>query len=401
MINLRNGVQEPRRDNGLIELRNCCVVYPTYPNCIISTCNKLINPYDERIMSLNVSSGSSAAVELVSPTKTITESCYFFIYNFDNYFHFLYDTVPLLYYYLTVLESKPKLLLGAAFNQQRPYVRETFELLGIKEEDCIMADEATEYSTLYVSTSWTHGMTTDGMHMSNAVPSIEAHYVWRLIAAAAGTSSCHPKKIYVSRRSWIHGEMANIGTNYTTRRKCMNEDAVVALLEEHGYKETFLELMTMRDKIAMFAAAESVIGVIGGGMCNLIFSPESTKAVCLVTPDFDKINERFNHSMNHTRIQYLYNCTHYYGPDPPPFPLYSRIRVVDPSHEYYNMIGETEEWCAESRSWTVRMSKNDVAGFAADRHFPLIVFTPEQLIPIDNGLNSPYLCDIDMLKGAL
>lgn len=65
------------------------------------------------------------------------------------------------------------------------------------------------------------------------------------------------------------------------------------------------------------------------------------------------------------------------------------------------MIGETEEWCADTGSWTVRMSKNDVAGFAADRDFPLIVFTPEQIVPIDNGLNSPYISNIDALKGAL
>ena len=390
-----------QRDNQLCSLTNVQISPITYPNCILHTDQGILNPYDERIMSLQVSSGLTTIDKQQPEISNIeTRPCFFFIYNFDNYYHFLYDTLPLLFYYLTVLEQQPKILINTNYKSQRKYVREAFELLGLRENNFIVVNETTSYTTLYVSTSWTHGKAADGSSMSCAKPNMEAYYVWRRMAQQS-VGTCAPKKIYISRRSWIHGDTSNIGTNYTTRRKCMNENAVVEYLTSVGYIEVFLELMTMSEKIAMFASATHVIGVIGGGMCNLIFSPQETSVICMITPHFDTINERFKYSMDHTNIAYLSNCTHHLGHQPPPFPLYSRILVIDQEHEYYDMIGETEEWDHIEQKWTVRMSQNDVAGFAADRVFPCISFSPWQVSAIDQGLNSPYDCDISTLKAAL
>ena len=35
----------------------------------------------------------------INNKKIINENVFFFIYNFDNYYHFLYDTLPYLYTY--------------------------------------------------------------------------------------------------------------------------------------------------------------------------------------------------------------------------------------------------------------------------------------------------------------
>ena len=75
----------------------------------------------------------------------------------------------------------------------------------------------------------------------------------------------------------------NLGTNYTTRRCCENEDAVVKLLASYGIEEVFMELLTTEQKIQYCKNAELIVGVVGGGMCNLLFSPVQKQKRCVLT----------------------------------------------------------------------------------------------------------------------
>ena len=99
-----------------------------------------------------------------------------------------------------------------------------------------------------------------------------------------------PEKIYISRRTWLNGDTSNIGTNYTERRKCVNEDEVAQMFIDQGFKEIFCENLTMEEKIGMFRSAKYVAGPIGGGMCNVIFSPPETKVLSINSPTFFDVN---------------------------------------------------------------------------------------------------------------
>jgi hypothetical protein len=178
----------------------------------------------------------------------------------------------------------------------------------------------------------------------------------------------------------------------------MNEDAVVALLESHGIQEVFTELLTTEEKLAYFKNAELVVGVVGGGMCNLLFSPPSTKVVCINTPGFLDINARFQHSMNHTKIIYSNSTKHY--EENVKFQLYTRVKIINRESDYYGLIGEIESR-VNGTTYTVRLSSNDIAGFSQDFLLETKNFHEEELEAIDSGLNSPYICDIQTLENDL
>jgi len=61
----------------------------------------------------------------------------------------------------------------------------------------------------------------------------------------------------------------------------------------------------MKEKIDMFSSAKYVAGPIGGGMCNVIFSPPSTKVISINSPLFFDVNKRFKYSMNHTCLNHF------------------------------------------------------------------------------------------------
>jgi hypothetical protein len=382
------------RDTFVAVLQNVCLTGRNvfYPNCLIESENQLINPYDERVMSLKKDSfyDNDEWKDYQKTENTITEEtpCYFFIYNVDNYYHFIYDTLSLLYGFFELKKTIPnlKLLVNTSHPSKTcfsPFVKEFLEKLDVG--DFIFAKKNVKYSQLYIATSITHGQ------KSNDTPSLLAYTVWNKFTTNVQNT---PKRFYISRRSWIHGKKDNIGTNYTERRKCLNEDQVVDVLKKYNIEEVFTELLTTEEKIAYFKNAELVVGVVGGGMCNLLFSPQQTKAVCINTPYFLEINKRFQHSMNHTNIIYS-DCT-YHEDIPYKFRIYSRVKIINKESNYFGYIGEIEKY--ENGEYTISMSSNDIAGFSQNFELKKETFREDELEAIDFGLNSPYFCDLEKLE---
>jgi capsular polysaccharide biosynthesis protein len=155
---------------------------------------------------------------------------------------------------------------------------------------------------MFVGSSLTHGS------KSNEPPSKLCYDIWDKMVPDIYYST--PKKIYISRRSQLSKHPENIGTNYTQRRKCINEDNLVDLLNKYGYSEVLCEDLAMSTKIHLFEKATHIAGFIGGGMANCIFSKPTTRVLCFETPTFLDINTRFAHSMNHTNVSYINCCKH-------------------------------------------------------------------------------------------
>lgn len=367
-----------------------------YPNCLLDCKQGLVNPYDERVMSLQRDSFyDNDEWKDYSPLETfgiIKTPCFFFVYNVDNYFHFIYDTLPILYSYFQLKEKEPalKLLLNTSHpskDKLAPFIAEFLSKLGITEWS--IPHPGAKYKTVYVSSSFTHG------GKSNTMPSFQAYCLWKRFPSLQSNG---PKRFYISRRSWVHGKTENMGTNYTMRRKCENEDEVVNLLAKYGIQEVFTELLTTEEKLALFQNAEVVVGIVGGGMCNLLFSPSNTKALCINTPYFLDINERFQYSMNHTQLKISHCSSHTSSPGA--FRLYSRVRVTLPSHKYYNCVGEVEGFPTNGQV-LVSLSSNDIAGFSQDFPLQKIVLLETDLIAIDKGLNSPFTVELAILEDNL
>jgi hypothetical protein len=348
----------------------------TYPNVVLATEGECILPIVETTMSLGIGSVYETQDVVLPPllpsTGVYEDPVFFFVYNTDNYFHYLYDALPILSEFFRLRESHPtlKLLMNPA--HEYPYIRDCLELLGLA--DCIVrADRETLYKTVYVASSPTH----DGC--PNDPPRNDVWDVYiRMKQAAFANPIPTPPKFYVSRRSWIHGDTSNLGTNYTTRRKLVVEDELVDLLAKHGYAEVFCEKLTMAEKIQYFANATHVVGAIGGGMCNLVFSPPTCRVVSLNSPEFAKINRRFLYTMVHTQLTQFTETYPVSG-------LYRRVRIGDQIGEIIEQIGP---------SLLVRTNPSGVT-FQNEDAFQTIVVDESAVVYLDGGLNSPWSFHVD------
>ena len=374
-----------------------------YPNCLLWTHADekeiLVNPYDEMVMSLKKESfyENNQWNDFSEPKYTSVQQdpVFFFCYNVDNYFHFVYDTLPILASYFEIKKTIPNLkCLIQTSHPTKPtlslFVKEFLTLLNI---DYVLADPNVLYTTMFVSTSFTHG------GKSNEPPSPMAYDIWKQCRYPnqEDFQKEAPKLFYVSRRSWVHGDTSNIGTNYTQRRKCINEDNLVVLLEKYGFQEVFTEQLATFGKLLYFDEAEAVVGIVGGGLCNLLFSTKQTKALCITTPYFMEINERFKYSMENANLYYT-DCTYHANPEYK-FKLYSRVRIIQPTSPYYNLIGEVEK--VEGTMCTIHLSSNDVAGFSQDFPFLETIVQENELEAVDQGLNSPFYVDLEKFEADL
>jgi hypothetical protein len=122
-----------------------------YPNVLLKPYNhnNYILPILERTMSLQAVSTiyeKNGMQFLYEPRETkpiYTEPVFFFIYNTDNYFHFLYDTLPYLISFLHLRKTIPTLKLLMQYpNEQKttfyPFVIEFLEILNITKNDIVI-----------------------------------------------------------------------------------------------------------------------------------------------------------------------------------------------------------------------------------------------------------------------
>ena len=393
------------RKNGFVYLKNVHLTgrNAIYPNVLLYSTKDCIltSPYDEKIMSLNKESFydnniyDKTIMFNEDQSVKINTPVFFFIYNFDNYYHYLYDTIPYLYHYFYLKKLYPtmKLLVNYPNVKKNEFYKFNLDILDkfvdINNEVLIHHNNNV-YESLYVSSSLTHG------GFSNSPPNRE---IYGLFKKMVENVKINPqfnayKYIYISRRTWINKDTSNIGTNYTTRRKMMNEDLLVEELNKLGVKEIFTENLSIDEKIHLFNNAKLVIGSIGGGMSNLLFSPTTTKSVVIVTPEFLDINLRFKYSMEHTNITYFNDVETQREANT--ISLFCRVKITAQGN-YKEKLGEIVEYDKVTNKYKVNISNNDVAGFNNETAFENQWFFLEEFEILDKGLNSPYIVDIEKI----
>ena len=290
------------RDLKMGTFKNCTIEGHSihYPQPLIKTGNELLLPTIERFMSLGRGTVYESDMEWecknANTNKIETTPVFYFVYNCANYFHWIYDAVPYLYSYFVAKQKTPelKILINPPDSEPDlyPFVYETLELLGIGKDDLIFLNAKTEYETIVIGSSLTHN------RMSLKPPHSN---VFHIMDSMPGTPSTI-KRIYVSRRTWTREKSNNIGTDYTAQRRCVNEDALVEMLEDYGFEEVFCEDLSMEEKIGLFRNAEVVIGPIGGGLSNILFCKPETNVISINSPEFFPTNERLKHALNHTNL---------------------------------------------------------------------------------------------------
>lgn len=346
-------------------------------------------PIEEDIMSLkplgkNLPRGIS---DKPSYQSTIQSPLFFFIYNSDNYFHFVYDSLPYLITYFNLKKDfkNLKLLISSPnFQHTEPYLffYEFLELMNIQREDIIFAEKHVCYSYILISDSYTHS------GKSELPPRDEIYELFSKLKVLAHQQS--PKisnndKIYISRRTWLHNNFQNIGTNYTQKRKLVNESALVEFLQSRGYVEIFTENISVIDKINIFANAKNIIGPAGGGLCNILFSNQGAKLLAINSPGFMKINGRFNYSFSNVQTHFYDRTFHVENTR---FKKYMRVYIPD-----RNIVGEVENY--NQGMVQINYTDNITAGWNAQLDLMTIWVKEEECEPLDEGLNSQWSLDLD------
>ena len=357
-----------------------------YPNCLLYSENNLYLPLLEKTMSLNMGTiyeNQNMKFDYnPKDNNTLKGNYFFFIYNTDNYFHFLYDSLPYLISYFELKKAIPDLTLLMQFpnpqkNSHYSFVIEMLELIGINDTDIEILNSNIEYENIFVSTSYTHDFD------SNLPPRKEIYDFYQNISNKV-LNICDketPKKIYISRRTHLHNDFSNIGTNYTQRRKLVNEDELVDKLINNGYVEVFTEKLSTIEKIAYFANATHVVGCIGGGIANVLFSRPDTKLTAIISPTFLEVNKRFTYSLDCVEVFYDYNTHH---TESNKFKTYMRVK-----HKYENIIGEIIQ--VKEKSVIVQYTDGSNTGWNSNNTYKTKELNYENIDILDNGLNSPFI----------
>ena len=171
----------------------------------------------------------------------------------------------------------------------------------------------------------------------------------------------------------------------------MNEDGLVEKLEYRGFKEIFTETLTTIEKIKIFSSAERVVGAIGGGIANVLFSEPSTSLVAIASPGFLDVNERFKFTLNTVDVKYTKNCKHTSSSK---FKKYMRATKKDGS-----ITGEISEVLTDDV--VISYAENEVAGWNASVLYKSIKIPKEDILLLDNGLNSEWTADIEEIMDLI
>jgi capsular polysaccharide biosynthesis protein len=359
-----------------------------YPNVLLKSNDNIFLPILEKTMSLNISSiyekyNMRFNWNCDNIDNIVNEPVFFFIYNTDNYYHFIYDTLPYLISYFEIKKNIPELKLLIQFpNPQKKelyeFINDFLEILGLIDS-IIFIKSNTLYKSVYISTSYTHD------NDSNLPPRQEIFDFYDTIVKNVLIKNKDinlnklPKKIYISRRTWLHNNFTNIGTNYTTKRRLMNEDLLVEHLNNIGYQEVFTENMSTIYKILLFHNATNVIGAIGGGIANVLFSPKSTKLIAIISPLFMDINKRFIYCLEKVKLSIYDNTSHY---DSDIFKKYMRVSID-------NIIGEIEE--IYDNTLLISYTDGSNTGWNLQNTYNQMIVNKKDVILLDNGLNSPWI----------
>lgn len=146
---------------------------------------------------------------------------------------------------------------------ERAYFYDLLALLGYTREDTIFAP----FETSNARTIWRFEKLIVPVFWATVHPLHES--VFRIMGQLADPNPGSGRRIYISR------------ADTRTHRYCLNEDEVCDLARAKGLEVVVCSSMSEVEKIATFRASEFVMGSVGSGMYNTIFSNRPTMMFAL------------------------------------------------------------------------------------------------------------------------
>ena len=393
---------EKNRDIKIFRLDDCvsCGYFDNYPNIVFKKQNQSYYPLqDKNVRSTFVNNYENDHMMLKFKQKKqlkrkVNESVFYFIYNTQNVFCFLYDALPYLISYFDLKAKFPmlKLLMQYCDEEKKtfqPFVWPILELLGIQKGDVKMIDGETRYRKIFISSSYTHD---EGYH---DIPRKEVYELYKKIADAAAEKikkdiPALPKKIYSSTHTNMQDKfdkMTKQPENYVRRFFTNERDFIENHIVKHKFKEVFTDYgeFSVLEKIVMFSRADAVIGQLGEDIAYSLFSPKTTQLTIIVTPVYLLTFPRFRYCYNQANTKYFTKTEQIEETD---FKLYMKIQSKT---DFDNIIA------------TVISTNNTTDRIQIEYKKPTGETVKENVdsdnyIKKDEGVDSPWKINLDALK---
>ena len=210
--------------------------------------------------------GLHTEAPLLSPTATavqeVTEPCLLLFHHSscgDNHSHWLLQALP----QLGLCEQagvRPRFLVVQP--SVRPYQRDVLAALGYGAGDVLARDPGTamRFRTLYV------GYVDGGL--------VPDPWIFDRQIAAFGEPDCGPAKLYVSRQ------------DARSIRRLLNEAELIERLRAEGFEIVVPSLLSAADEVAVFRNARLIVGPLGAGLYNAVFTRPGATVVALSDPNY-------------------------------------------------------------------------------------------------------------------
>jgi hypothetical protein len=199
----------------------------------------------------------------------------------DNFFHWLFDVLPR----IGIVEKKINLneidyFLCPNLNK---WQLETLNLLGIKKSQCLSSVKYRHIRSDQII------ITTHPWQISkNVLKDIENLPIWisEWLKKKFLSHKSHkdlPKKFYIDR--------SDSKSNLKNFRYIINENELKNFLKDKGFEFVRLSELSFREELKIFNNAETVVGLQGAGLTNLIWSNNKTKIIELRSNLTNKLYE--------------------------------------------------------------------------------------------------------------
>mgnify|MGYP005863210979 CR=1 FL=1 len=167
-----------------------------------------------------------------------------------NYYHWLIETVPKIRY-VREFESATDREATYILPPDRPsWVEETLELLGVPDSKVEYATAPVYHAKPLLVPSFPRYSATDYQWLQNHV-------------LDGNGPNNEGSNVYISRSNAIS-------------RRVVNEDEVMDLLSEYGFKRYHLEHRSLEENATLFNEADVVVGAHGAGLSDIVFCTDSS-----------------------------------------------------------------------------------------------------------------------------
>jgi glycosyl transferase family 61 len=179
----------------------------------------------------------------------------------DNYYHWLQLTLPLLRVYRKMRPATPIDFYYVGESRSLRLQLETLERLGIGRHQ-VITEPCTGDRLLAVF--WRRPIQHFGFNYRDV---FGHNFVRSLFVPPQNDSSpSSPKRLYIER-----GEAPS--------RRILNETEVIALLRSYGFTAARMDGRSVAEQAKLFWNAETVVGVHGAALTNLLFAKPGTKLI--------------------------------------------------------------------------------------------------------------------------